>query len=65
MHPDYQDGFWMLVDIDLSKVSTKAIRLNTSLPEKLAQKIDAAASAQHLSRPAFLAKAALKELAKV
>jgi len=64
-HPDYQDGFWMLVDIDLSKVSTKAIRLNISLPENLVHKIDAAASAQHLSRSAFLAKAALKELAEV
>ena len=25
-------GYWMMVDIDLSKVSTKAVRLNISLP---------------------------------
>jgi hypothetical protein len=62
-NPEYQDGFWMLVDIDLTKVSTKAIRLNISLPENLVHKIDTAASAQHLSRSAFLAKAAMKELA--
>ncbi|WP_300754576.1 type II toxin-antitoxin system HicB family antitoxin [Janthinobacterium sp.] len=26
--PDYADGFWMLVEIDLSKVNIKPVRLN-------------------------------------
>ena len=30
--PEYQGGVWMLIDIDLSKVNTKAVRLN--LPRK-------------------------------
>lgn len=64
-HDDYKDGFWTMVDIDLSKVNNKAIRLNISLPESLVHRIDAVAKAQHLSRSAFLAKAAEREIANV
>jgi predicted RNase H-like HicB family nuclease len=63
-HEDFQGGFWMMVDIDLSKVNTKAVRLNISLPENLVHRIDAVAKAQHLSRSAFLAKAAEREMAE-
>lgn len=59
---DYQGGFWMLVDIDFSKVSTKAIRLNISLPENLLHQIDSAADEYRLTRSAFLANAALHEM---
>lgn len=62
-HEDFEGGFWMVVDIDLSKVSTKAVRLNISLPENLVHRIDATARAQRLSRSAFLAKAAEREMA--
>lgn len=62
-HDDYKDGFWMMVDIDLSKVNNKAILLNISLPESLVHRIDAVAKAQHLSRSAFLAKTAEREMA--
>ena len=62
-HEGYEDGFWMMVDINLSKVNTKAVRLNISLPENLVHRIDAVAKAQHLSRSAFLAKAAEREMA--
>lgn len=55
---DYQGGFWMMVDIDLSKVRSKAVRLNITLPERLVQSIDAYAASHHLSRSAFLASAA-------
>ncbi len=56
--PDYQGGVWMLVDIDLSRIETKPVRLNISLPSNLVQQIDAYASANHLTRSGFLAKAA-------
>jgi metal-responsive CopG/Arc/MetJ family transcriptional regulator len=52
----------MLVDVDLSKVNTRAIRLNISLPENLIGKIDQAAAARRMSRSAFLAMAAEHEL---
>lgn len=60
--PEFKDGFWMLVDVDLSKVNTRAIRLNISLPEHLVGKIDRAAAARRMSRSAFLAMAAEHEL---
>ncbi|MDX3894205.1 type II toxin-antitoxin system HicB family antitoxin [Pusillimonas sp.] len=58
-------GYWMLVDIDLTKVSTKSVRLNISLPENLVQRIDAAARQRGQSRSAFLAIAAEHEMAEV
>ena len=50
--------FWLLVDIDTTKVNTKSIRINISMPEALVKRIDAVAKKQHLSRSAFLAKSA-------
>jgi len=64
-HPDYQDGARMLLEIDLSKVNAKAVRLNISLPENLVAKIDAAARDRKLSRSVFLALAAEHEMANV
>ena len=61
--PDYQGGFWMLVEIDLAQVNAKPVRLNISLPAYLVQRIDRAAEAQHMSRSGFLAKAAQQAMA--
>lgn len=58
----FQDGYWLLVDIDLSKVSSKAVRVNISLPEDLVHQIDDFAKARHMSRSAFLAAAAKHEM---
>ncbi|GAB0058691.1 hypothetical protein SIID45300_03045 [Candidatus Magnetaquicoccaceae bacterium FCR-1] len=55
---EYQDGIWMLVDIDTSRIRPKALRLNISLPEPLVRRIDDYAKAHHLSRSGFLARAA-------
>lgn len=60
----FTGGYWMLVDIDLSKVNSKAVRLNISLPESLVNRIDSEAKARHLSRSAFLALAAEREMAE-
>lgn len=62
--PDFQDGYWMLVDIDLAKVRSRAVRLNISLPESLVQRIDSAARSRGQSRSAFLASAAEREMAR-
>jgi len=62
-HPDYQGGFWMLVDIDPARVHSRAIRLNISLPEHLVRAIDAAARQRGQTRSAFLATAASREMA--
>lgn len=60
----FQGGYWMLLDIDLSRISTRAVRVNVSLPECLVARIDEAAEARHLSRSAFLALAAQHEMAQ-
>lgn len=54
----YEGGFWLLVDIDLTKVSTKSVRLNISLPARLVGEIDRYAAEHHMTRSGFLAKAA-------
>lgn len=51
------------MDIDLTKVRAKAVRLNISLNESLVQRIDAAAKARGQTRSAFLATAAKHEMA--
>jgi predicted RNase H-like HicB family nuclease len=60
--PDYQDGVWLLADIDLTRLGTRSVQLNVSLPEGLLRRIDAYAKAQHMSRSGFLAKAAAEAL---
>ncbi|MBT4836650.1 MAG: type II toxin-antitoxin system HicB family antitoxin [Methylococcales bacterium] len=55
---DYENGVWLMVDIDTKKINTKSVRINISLPEALVTKIDDYASRNHLSRSGFLAKAA-------
>ncbi len=56
--PEYQDGVWMMVDIDLARIRPKVVRINISLPDTLVRRIDEYAKTHHLSRSTFLAKAA-------
>lgn len=56
--PDYQGGVWLLAEIDVSRIQTRAVRLNISPGQGMAQRIDAGAKVRHLSRSGFLAKAA-------
>jgi predicted RNase H-like HicB family nuclease len=58
----FTGGYWILLDIDLNRISTKPVRLNISLPECLLGRIDAQARARRLSRSAFLALAAEREM---
>ena len=63
--PEYEDGVWMLVDVDIIQLSTHPVLLNVSLPEGLVKRIDAYAKSHHLTRSGFLAKAALAEMERV
>jgi predicted RNase H-like HicB family nuclease len=60
--PSYQGGVWLLAEVDLSRIDTRPVRLNISLPANLVQQIDAWAGAHHLTRSGFLAQAALKAM---
>ena len=53
---DYQDCTWMLVDIDMSKLSDKTERLNICLPSRALQRLDLLAAKAGESRSGFLAK---------
>lgn len=61
-NPDYRDGAWLLAEIDLSKLRTRSVRLNISLPENLIQLIDEHARQNHVTRSGFLAQAALRAM---
>jgi predicted RNase H-like HicB family nuclease len=58
--PAYEGGAWMLVDIDLSKLSRRVKRVNITLPENLLKSIDDFAGSHRMTRSAFLARAAGK-----
>ena len=61
-HAEFSGGVWMLIDINVSKLDTRAsqrpVRINVSMPAGLLHEIDNAARAQGATRSGFLAKAA-------
>lgn len=62
--PDYRDGIWVLVDVDLSRLLVKAKRVNITLPENLLSRIDRYVSAHHLTRSGLLAQAASRYMSE-
>jgi predicted RNase H-like HicB family nuclease len=58
----YQGGTWLLAEIDLTRIDTRPVRLNVSLPSILVQQIDTWASDHHLTRSGFVAKAAVEAI---
>jgi len=63
-NPDYTDGTWVLIPVDLSCYLGKAQRINISLPSRLIHKIDRFVDTheEYKDRSKFLADAALKVL---
>ncbi len=59
---DYVGGIWVMVDVDVSKINTRSIRINISLPESLISRIDQEAKIRNMSRSAFLAVSAQREM---
>jgi predicted RNase H-like HicB family nuclease len=62
--PDFVDGIWVMVDIDLSRLQVKAKRVNITLPENLLSHIDRYVSAHHLTRSGLLAQAASRYMSE-
>lgn len=56
--PNYVGGVWLLIDVDISKLETKPVRLNISLPQSLVSEIDVYAKTHGATRSGFLAQAA-------
>ena len=61
---DYKDGIWVLVDVDISKLSSKAKRINITVRERVLAVIDEAAAGEGETRSGLLARAAISYLAQ-
>lgn len=59
----FRGGTWALVDVDVSKLSGKAKRVNITLPERLLSQIDDYAARHGGTRSGLLAHAALEYVA--
>jgi predicted RNase H-like HicB family nuclease len=59
----FEGWIWAVVEVDLSRVSDKAERINITLPSRLLARVDARARQTGDSRSGFLARAALEALA--
>jgi predicted RNase H-like HicB family nuclease len=58
--PDYEDAFWALIPVDLSKLSGSSKRVNISLPERILGKIDAFAERRGETRSGLITAAAME-----
>jgi predicted RNase H-like HicB family nuclease len=63
-NPDYAEGVWALVDVDLTKLSGKVRRVNVTIPERVLTLIDDYASRHGETRSGLLTQAALVFIAE-
>ena len=61
--PDYLEGTWALVDVDISKLGGSTQRINISIEERILGKIDTFAKNSNKTRSRLLADAALEYIA--
>lgn len=57
-NPDFADGVWAAVDMDVSRFEGRAEKINITLPRRLLAKIDSYVKAHGATRSGFLAEAA-------
>lgn len=60
---EYIGWTWAVANVDLSKLSTKAVRINVTIPDNLLHSIDNYAAKRGETRSGFLARAALATMA--
>lgn len=58
----YRGWTWAVVDVDLAKLSTKAVRINITVPDRLLGSIDAYAASHGETRSGFLTRAAMEAM---
>jgi predicted RNase H-like HicB family nuclease len=61
--PDYADGVWALVKVDLSRISGRSKRVNITLPERLLAVMDQYAAQHGETRSGLIAQAAMAYIA--
>jgi predicted RNase H-like HicB family nuclease len=62
-NPDYADGVWAFVTVDISKLSGKTKRVNITLPERVLALMDKYASEHGETRSGLIAEAAMEYIA--
>jgi len=62
-NPDYQDGVWALIEVDVSKLSGKTKRVNITLPERVLNLMDKYASEHGETRSGLITQAAIEYIA--
>lgn len=62
-NPDYADGVWALVTVDLSRISGKSKRVNITLPERLLAVMDQYAAQHGETRSGLIAEATMTYIA--
>lgn len=55
-NPAYQNCIWLLIEINLNKLSDKVERLNICLPSRVIRRLDSLAKKSGESRSGYLAK---------
>ncbi len=60
--PAYTGGTWVLVQVDLSFLQRRRVRVNVTMPEAMLHRIDSAAKARGLTRSGFLVQASEHEI---
>jgi predicted RNase H-like HicB family nuclease len=59
-NPDYADGIWAFVNVDITKLSGKTRRVNITLPERVLSLMDKYASEHGETRSGLIAQAAIE-----
>lgn len=62
--PGYAGAVWVMVNVELGFLDRRTVRVNITLPAGTLAEIDRAARGRGLSRSAFLAQAARREMAR-
>lgn len=62
-NPNFADGIWAFVTVDLSKLSGKSRRVNITVPERLLTLMDQYASQHGETRSGLIAQATMEFLA--
>jgi predicted RNase H-like HicB family nuclease len=59
-NPDYANGLWVLVSVDITRLSGKTRRVNITLPERVLNVMDKYASEHGETRSGLIAEAAIE-----
>lgn len=63
VNPDFADGLWALVSVDVSKLSGKSKRVNITIPERLLSLMDDYAARHGETRSGLIAEATMEYIA--